>query len=212
MSISDGAFKRTDLKGTRTHEALDNLVGSSRDRRGVFHGRRVAAAAMCPTRAPMAGGDGEHVWCRRRRTPAPAADEGAKDSQADEVPAPNGDEAAAEPTPPAQEPESPPANAEDKQEAKGSSKTAEMLAMATGPSGGGSNPPADGSRRRPLTDRRLRQEHTGVRWTGAGSNSGGPGGPGAGQGPGGPDRPGMPGHGTAGGQQASKEGRGGDGG
>jgi hypothetical protein len=77
--------------------------------------------------------------------PAPAANAGANLAANDDQ-ATKADEPAAEPSAPAQaqEPEPPAANAK-KDEAKGNSKTAEMLAMATGPSGGGSNPPADGA-------------------------------------------------------------------
>ena len=154
---------------------------------------------------PDASSDGQAVTESTSGTapqPAPAANEGAKIA-ANEVPAPNGDEAAAEPTPPVQEPESPPANAK-KEEAKGSSKTAEMLAMATGPSGGGSNPPADGSAP-PADGSATPPGNTPASGeSGANSNSGGPGGPGAGQGPGGPNMPGRPGMGPQQGQQGQQ--------
>jgi hypothetical protein len=113
-------------------------------------------------------------------SPAAAPNEGAKIA-ANENQTPKADEPAAEPAAPAQaqEPESPPATAKA-QESKGNSKTAEMLAMATGPSGDGSSPPADESAppaggSTPPAD------------TPAPGGSAAPGGPGAG----GPGRPGM---------------------
>ena len=64
----------TDRKGTRTHEALDNLVGSSRDRRGVFIGHGVRRERRSRPELRRSGGDRGR---RRRRRPTPAAaDEG----------------------------------------------------------------------------------------------------------------------------------------
>ena len=96
--------------------------------------------------APDAGG-------ARAAAPAAAPIEGEKVAQADE--APKAEEAAAEPATPAPAPETePPADSPKPPEGKGSSSTAEMLAMATGPSSGGadaapggSTPPAGRSRR-----------------------------------------------------------------
>jgi hypothetical protein len=137
---------------------------------------------------PDASSDGQATTAGASTEPSqvPAATAGAKIAANDEQ-APKADEAAAEPSAPAQapEPESPPANAK-KEEGKASSKTAEMLAMATGPSGGGSDTPADGSTPPPANTPAPGE-------SGANSNpegSGGQAGPGGAPAPG-PGRPGM---------------------
>jgi hypothetical protein len=139
--------------------------------------------------------------------PAPAANAGAKIAANDDQAA-KADEPAAEPSAPAQaqEPEPPPANAKT-QESKGNSKTAEMLAMATGPSGG-SNPPADGSA--PPADGSTSPPGG----SGANSSPGGPAAPGAqggsppaGQGASGPGQAGRPGMGQQGQQGQGQQGQ-----
>jgi len=134
----------------------------------------------------------------------PAANAGAKVAANDDQAA-KADEPAAEPAAPAQaqESEPPPAGAK-KDEAKGNSKTAEMLAMATGPSGGGSNPPADGSA--PPADGSTSAAPN----TPAPDGSGGPaaGGQGASPSPGpGGGSPGRPGLGTQAQQGQQQQGR-----
>jgi hypothetical protein len=120
-------------------------------------------------------------------SPAAAPNEGAKIA-ANENQTPKADEPAAEPAAPAQaqEPESPPATAKA-QESKGNSKTAEMLAMATGPSGDGSSPPADESA--PPAGGSTPPANTPA--PGGSPAPGGQGGPPGGPGGGGAGRPGM---------------------
>jgi hypothetical protein len=121
-------------------------------------------------------------------SPAAAPSAGPKIAANDDQVA-KAEEPAAEPAAPAQaqEPESPPASAKA-QESKGNSKTAEMLAMATGPSGGSSSPPADesappaGGSTNPPADAPAPGSSAA-----AGLQGGRPGGPGAG----GPGKPGM---------------------
>jgi hypothetical protein len=121
-------------------------------------------------------------------SPAAASSAGPKVAANDDQAA-KADEPAAEPAAPAQaqEPESPPASAKA-QESKGNSKTAEMLAMATGPSAGSSSPPADdsappaGGSTNPPADTPA---------PGGSAASGGQGGRPGGPGAGGPGKPGM---------------------
>ena len=162
---------------------------------------------------PDASNDGQAAAggapvARAAEAPAAAPVEGPKVAQADE--APKAEEVApAEPTSPspAPEPETP-ANSPKPEEGKGNSSTAEMLAMATGPAGGGSTSSAGGS-----------APSTGGSTAPAPNTPGGPGGPGAMMAPaapgggmmpggrrGGPERmPGMAPPGTPGGSGARGE-------
>ena len=87
---SGGASSGQIWKGTRTHEALDNLVGSSRDRRGVFLGHGLRRGRRARRELRRSGGDGERDWRRRwSAAPAPARGRGRlKDANAEEAPQP----------------------------------------------------------------------------------------------------------------------------